>query len=210
MNHIFNLDVLLYDSSSDDKLEIISAIDMVKEKLDSKRGSISRRDSGQCRNTICCNSLQGQENLFCNYFAASPIYLAKKFWRRFCMHHELSIKIHNAIVDHEPYFVQKRNVAGKLGHSYVQKMTAALRMLTYGVTTDLMDEYVQIGEAIAMDSFKLFVQEVNSKFSTEFLRSPTHNDIARLLAIAIGESRGFPGMLGSMLHGGVNAVTVSG
>jgi hypothetical protein len=31
------------------------------------------------------------------------------------MRHELFIYIHDAIVDHEPYFVQKRNVVGKLG-----------------------------------------------------------------------------------------------
>jgi hypothetical protein len=31
MNHIFNLDDLLYDSSSDDELEIISVIAMAKE-----------------------------------------------------------------------------------------------------------------------------------------------------------------------------------
>jgi hypothetical protein len=47
-----------------------------------------------------------------------------------------------------------------------------------------------------MDSFKLSVQTVNSKFSAEYLRSPTQDDIARLLAI--GESRGFSGMLGSI------------
>ncbi|XP_059428458.1 uncharacterized protein LOC132162210 [Corylus avellana] len=75
-------------------------------------------------------------------------------------------------------------------------MTAALRMLAYGVMADLMDEYLRIGESTAMECFKLFVQAVNSKFSTEYLRSPTQDDVARLLAI--GASRGFPGMLGSI------------
>jgi hypothetical protein len=79
MNHIFNLDDLLYDSSFDDELEIISAIAMAKERFHSERGSTSRRDSGRSRNTICHNSLQGQENLFRDYFAASPVYPAKKF-----------------------------------------------------------------------------------------------------------------------------------
>jgi hypothetical protein len=86
--------------------------------------------------------LQGQENSFRDYFAASLVYPAKKFRRRFRMRHELFIYIHDTIVDHEPYFVQKRNAIGKLGHSSLQKMTAALRMLTYGVTANLMDEYL--------------------------------------------------------------------
>jgi hypothetical protein len=69
-------------------------------------------------------------------------------------------------------------------------------MLTYGVTTDFMDEYLRIGETTTMDSFTGFVKAVVSIFSAEYLRSPNPEDIARLLAI--GESRGFPGMLGSI------------
>jgi hypothetical protein len=55
---------------------------------------------------------------------------------------ELFIYIHDAIIDRKPYFVQKINAASKLGHSSLQKMTVALRMLAYGVTVDLMDEYL--------------------------------------------------------------------
>jgi hypothetical protein len=36
MDHILELDSLLYDSSSDDELEIISTFAMVKERLDSE------------------------------------------------------------------------------------------------------------------------------------------------------------------------------
>jgi hypothetical protein len=75
-------------------------------------------------------------------------------------------------------------------------MTTAIRMLTYGVTTNFMDEYLRIGETTTMDSFTGFVKAVVSIFSAEYLRSPNPEDIARLLAI--GESRGFPGMLGSI------------
>uniref|UniRef100_A0A2N9ILN1 Uncharacterized protein n=1 Tax=Fagus sylvatica TaxID=28930 RepID=A0A2N9ILN1_FAGSY len=68
-----------------------------------------------------------------------------------------------------PYFVQRRNAAGRLGLSSFQKMTTAIRMLAYGTMVDLCDEY---------------------------LRSPTNNDIA--IFLALGESRGFPGMLRSI------------
>jgi len=77
-----------------------------------------------------------------------------------------------------------------------QKMTAPIKMLAYGVTADFMDEYSRIGEATVMDSFKLFVKAVTSIFSVQYLRSPNEDDVGRLLAI--GESRGFPGMLGSI------------
>ncbi|XP_042943736.1 uncharacterized protein LOC122277709 [Carya illinoinensis] len=75
-------------------------------------------------------------------------------------------------------------------------MTAAIRMLVYGATADLMDEYVRIGESTARLSMKKFVKAIVSIFGGEYLRSPTSNDIARLLEV--GQRRGFPGMLGSI------------
>ncbi|XP_028065079.1 uncharacterized protein LOC114268157 [Camellia sinensis] len=54
----------------------------------------------------------------------------------------------------------------------------------------------RIGESTAMKSLKKFVKAVVTIFSDEYLRSPNKNDIARLLTI--GQSRGFPGMLGSI------------
>ena len=68
-------------------------------------------------------------------------------------------------------------------------MTAAVRMLAYGVTTDFMDEY-------AMENLKKFVIAMVDIFSEEYLRLPNNENIARLLAH--GESCEFIGMLGSI------------
>ncbi|KAF5449965.1 hypothetical protein F2P56_012194 [Juglans regia] len=75
-------------------------------------------------------------------------------------------------------------------------MTAAIRMLAYGVTADLMDEYIRIGESTARQSMKKFVKAIVSIFGGEYLRSPNSSDIVRLLDA--GQRRGFPGMLGSI------------
>ncbi|XP_038707215.1 uncharacterized protein LOC120002520 [Tripterygium wilfordii] len=88
------------------------------------------------------------------------------------------------------------NAAEKLGLSSLQKITAAFGMLAYGVSTDLLDEYVPIGESTVILSMKKFVKTIISVFGNEYLRSPNSDDIAKLLVI--GESRGFPGMLGSI------------
>ena len=69
-------------------------------------------------------------------------------------------------------------------------------MLTYGVATDATDDYVRIGESTAIESLRRFVSAVVEVFGDEYLRSPNEDDTARLLAI--GENRGFPGMLGSI------------
>ena len=112
------------------------------------------------------------------------------------MNCSLFLLIHSTVKAHEPYFIQKRDAVRRLGLSSLQKMTIAIRTLAYGVTGDLMDEYVRIGESIAIESFKKIVKTVISIFSDEYLRSPNNNDIARLLTI--GQNCGFLGMLGSI------------
>ena len=63
-----------------------------------------------------------------------------------------------------------------LGLSSLQKMTAALRMLTYGVAIDFTD-HVRIGESNAIKSLKKFVKAVVNIFLKEYLRSSNNNDI---------------------------------
>jgi len=80
--------------------------------------------------------------------------------------------------------------------SCFQKVTAAMRMLTYGVPADATDEYVRTGESTALESLRKFVRAVIEVFGDEYLRYPNETDITRLLAM--GEKKGFPGMLGSI------------
>jgi hypothetical protein len=96
MDHILELDSLLHDSSDDDELEIISTFAMVKERLNSEWGSRSRRNSSLRRNTIWRNSLQGEKNIFRDYFAEWPVFPPKKFRRRFRMRRDLFMRIHDA------------------------------------------------------------------------------------------------------------------
>jgi hypothetical protein len=177
---------MLLNDSDDDEIII---------KYLMKEGSSSQCDTVQ-RRYIERDHLQGHERLFLDYFAESPVYPPNIFRRRFRMRRSLFLRIQSAVEGHDNYFIQKRDNAQRLGLSSLQKITAALRMLAYGVTVDFMDEYVRIGESTAMKSLKKFVKAVISIFSEEYLRSPNNKDIARLLAD--GESRGFPGMLGSI------------
>ena len=112
------------------------------------------------------------------------------------MSRELFLRIMNAVEAHDEYFVQKRNAANVLGLTCFQKVTAAMRMLTYGVPADAIDEYVRIGESTALESLRRFVAAVVDIFEDEYLRYPNETDTARLLAL--GEQNGFPGMLGSI------------
>ena len=77
---------------------------------------------------------------------------------------------------------KKEIVPKKLGLFSLQKITAALRMLAYGVSGDLIDEYIWIGETTILESLKKFVTAVIDVFSKEYLRKPNNEDIVRLLA----------------------------
>jgi len=70
-------------------------------------------------------------------------------------------------------------------------------MIAYGVTADANDDYVHVRESTALESLRRFVIVVVKVFGPEYMRLPNEQDTdARLLAIC--ESRGFPGMLGSI------------
>ncbi|XP_024318825.1 uncharacterized protein LOC100826180 isoform X2 [Brachypodium distachyon] len=155
-----------------------------------------RRGSVPGRQVINRDIEAGHARLFEDYFAQHLVYGSSYFRRRFRMSRPLFLRIVKAVQEHDSYFVRKKNVAGKLGLSSLQKATAVFRMLTYGVATDATDEYVRIGGRTALDSMKAFVRAIIEVFGDEYLRAPNEADIARLLAI--GESRGFPGMLGSI------------
>ena len=173
---------LLFDDSDED--EIMRRILKGSTKQRKRRRYIER------------DRLAGHKRLYLDYFSDTPVYPPNLFRRRFRMSRNLFLRIQHEVEAYESYFIQKRDNAQKWGLSSLQKITAALRMLAYGVTADFMDEYVRIGESTAMKSLKKFVKAVVDIFSKEYLRSPNNKDIARLLAN--GERRGFLGMPGSI------------
>ncbi|KAE8981889.1 hypothetical protein PF002_g23738 [Phytophthora fragariae] len=130
-----------------------------------------------------------------DYFADCSVYSDRTFRRRFRMRRALFLRIVNAIEGHDSYFQQRADATGKLGLSALQKCTAAIRQLAYGMPADAVDEYVRIAESNAIKSLLRFCSAVIEVFGDEYLRAPNEEDVQRLLAMH-GE-RGFVGMLGS-------------
>ncbi|XP_028068692.1 uncharacterized protein LOC114271264 [Camellia sinensis] len=191
-----------FSSSSDDEY-IVTLVGAYKQNNTSmfqilKSSDRSKKIGGSVvgHRYIHRDRRQGHDRLFADYFAANLVYSPTIFRRRFRMHRPLYLRILNAIQTHNSYFVQKQDAAYVLGLSPLQKMTAAIRILSYGVAADAVDDYIRIGESTTIQSLQQFCNSVIEIFGEEYLRSPTPTDIARLLAI--GEVRGFPGMLGSL------------
>jgi hypothetical protein len=111
----------------------------------------------------------------------------------------MSIKLFDTIcecvMNYDTFFEQRRNAAGELGHITIQKITAALSMLEYGIPTDLVYDHLDMGESQAIKCVKQFAVAIVQVFGEEYLRAPNVQDMARLLEF---NKNGFPGMLGSI------------
>ncbi|XP_059670957.1 uncharacterized protein LOC132316500 [Cornus florida] len=112
------------------------------------------------------------------------------------MRRELFLRILNGVTTYDEWFIQKPDALGCMGFTPIQKMIAAIRILAYGILADLCDEYIKISERIAIESLKRLCDAIIVVCAEQYLRSPSTDDIARLLRE--GEERGFPGMPGSI------------
>ena len=136
------------------------------------------------------------QNLYNDYFSETPTYGPVKFRRRFRMRRELFIRIVDAVVQFDPWFEQKTDGLGRVGLSSLQKCTAAIRMLAYGMAADACDEYCRLGESTAQECMRRFVIAVRGSFESIYLRQPTKEDLE--CQMAINKDRGFPGMFASL------------
>jgi hypothetical protein len=115
---------------------------------------------------------------------------------RFRMRPNLFLRIVQAVENVDPYFHFRHDAVGRAGLTALQKCVAIVRILAYGLPVNAVDEYVRIGESTICEALNHFCAVVINVFRQQYLRAPTPNDIARILAL--NEQRGWPGMLGSI------------
>ena len=75
--------------------------------------------------------------LYRDYFSERPTFGAVKFRRRFRMRRDLFVRIMDGVSSYDPWFLRKWDALGQLGVSTLQNCFAAIRMLAYGVATDV-------------------------------------------------------------------------
>ncbi|XP_022897610.1 uncharacterized protein LOC111411299 [Olea europaea var. sylvestris] len=101
-----------------------------------------------------------------------------------------------AVKGHDNYFVQKPNGLDRLRLSSLQKVMAAFRRWAYEVVANATNEYIKIEESITIENLKRFCHAIIEILADQYLKSPTANDVERLLYI--GKQSGFPGLLDSL------------
>jgi hypothetical protein len=186
----------LLDDDEEDDLALRVMIESLGEVNEgTKVGSSGGSRPGK-RGNVDRDSVKGHDRIVRDYFADPPVYPAPLFRRRFRMQRSLFLRVMQVVCKFDPYFVQKRNAVGLLGLSSIQKCTATLRMLTYGVGGDATDEYCRLASSIAMEAMKRFVAAIRGVFEDTYLRQPTCDDLQHQMSI--NEERRFLGMFGSI------------
>ena len=74
--------------------------------------------------------------LYRHYLSADPTHDHTTFRRRFRVSRDIFDRLFDAVIEQDTCFTQRSDCTGKKGLSPFQKITAAIRMLAYGVCAD--------------------------------------------------------------------------
>jgi hypothetical protein len=93
------------------------------------------------------------------------------------------------------YFTKRHDATGCKSVP-LQKCTATLRQLAYGMAVDTIDEYLKLGKITVLECIEYYCVGIIECYGAKFLRRRTVADTQRLLAKV--KKRGFSSMLGSI------------
>ncbi|XP_021991953.1 uncharacterized protein LOC110888752 [Helianthus annuus] len=101
------------------------------------------------------------ERLMEDYFDATPVHGPNVFRRRFRMSQRLFLRINNDLENKYDFFKQRMDAREYLDFTSIQKVTSALRILSYGNTYDINDEYLKMAEKTTRDCLEHFYYEAS-------------------------------------------------
>ncbi|XP_076958480.1 uncharacterized protein LOC143634215 [Bidens hawaiensis] len=179
---------------AEEHLEVTNAVRAVANNIVSGSTSYS---SPRRRSYIIRDRKQANDRLMKDYFKDIPTFNGVMFRRHFRMSKRLFLRIVEDMEREYEYFQHKHDARGYLGFSVIQKCTSALRVLAYGNTTDINDEYLKMAEKTTRDALENFCIGIIQLYSHSYLRILTSNDLTRIYDVH--ESKhSFPSMIGSI------------
>jgi hypothetical protein len=153
------------DEDTDNEIELlVVVVGMVNEHflMPPRRGGSSKKQEGNVER----DREAGHMCLYKDYFdLMMPIYKAKEF----CCPYRMSRELLNCVIDYDDYFEAKYDCTGKIGFSSYQKCSAAVWQLAYGVTGDLIDDYMRMSESTCHEAMYGFCEDVIAVFGEYYL-----------------------------------------
>ncbi|XP_022014231.1 uncharacterized protein LOC110913716 [Helianthus annuus] len=195
-----------WPSSSDDEEEMFFANAVLRagqilieeeEEEEEEEEDFSSENVITTRIRINRDRQGAHEKLVNDYFSDEPLYNADIFRRRFRMSRRLFTRIANDLAGLDPFFTQRPDARNYEGFTTLQKCTAAIRQLAYGIVSDALDEYLQMSARTTRECLYRFCHNVVKLYSKKYLRKPIAYDVQQLYQ-AHEARHGFPGMLGSI------------
>ncbi|KAK1616646.1 hypothetical protein QYE76_022163 [Lolium multiflorum] len=171
----------LHDMLHEDDKEMMISILCLKELEDRAKLLDQRRGSMMGCMCIPRNRTLGHEMLLYDYFTGTDL-SSRLFRRRYRMRRKLFETIVKDCEANSNYFKQRRNNADTMGFSPYQKISAAMRVLAYGIPADYTDEYLRIGLQTTTDSVRMFAKMV-FKFRVQSERNLIGLRILKRIAI---------------------------
>jgi hypothetical protein len=106
------------------------------------------------------------------------------------------ISIMHKLSETSSYFYERYDATDRVGLTVLQKCTATLCQLAYGMTAYTIDEYLKLEKTTALECLQYYCSGIIECFGDKFLHRATIADTQCLLAKV--EKRGFFDMLGSI------------
>jgi hypothetical protein len=72
------------------------------------------------------------------------------------MRRTLFVSIMHKLSETSPYFCERYDVTDRAGLIALQKCTAAIRQLAYGLTVDTIDEYLKLEKTIVLECLEYY------------------------------------------------------
>jgi hypothetical protein len=135
--------------------------------------------------------------LGCGTTTSTTITCTPSYFRRmYRMRMTLFLSIMHKLSETSPRFSERYDATGRINLSALQKCIVDLRQLAYGMTADMIDEYLKLGKSTTLDCLEHYCACIIKCFGAEFLHCHTVADTQHLLAKV--EEQRFFGMLGSI------------
>jgi hypothetical protein len=132
------------------------------------RGSVKGRTPN-----VKHNHEKGHYQLYHDYFhPTNPIFDAQRFRRRYQMSRKLFLTILNEVKAYDDYITARPDDTGKLGFTSYQKCSATIRMLAYGVISDLINEHLRMSESTSLESMYKFCKAMIAVFALSISENP--------------------------------------